>query len=506
LTTTATTTTTTTTTLAPVEEVYVEPYVEPEPPPEEIIVDVVIEGVDKTYTQADVNDGTTSRDQERADNEDMYGCFMTNAQIDRGDCESIEIYEVDDDYVDDDDSENPETDDSNLLDDTKIVEDKEEEIFYEIDGEILTEEEFIEFENQMILEMEEELKKQLENDTFVNDGWVDEEKLDEFIDVIIEIEKNIDFEEYEYEEEILIIDIDIEDIILIIEDETTLPTDKENLEDEETNFPEDDFDKVPSEEGSEEVLFPEPIFVEEVSEEVQLTEEEVEIFLEETETAIAEVVEIPVESIEIIEEEVLETLTDEEVEAYEEIIEEVVVAIVEELETDEQVKVIEAVAKASVQDLAKADTTTKAVVQAIVNEVTTVETVAELTEEQKETVGAVLGFKEDTAAEDVGIISEQAAKDENTAQAVDEYVERAIENTNVENYTLADVVTEIQIEAFVSNPIGALVDVQLDEIVFSEIGKDMTSDQKEKAQEVVIPVIIASQIISQAGALMTRRF
>jgi hypothetical protein len=32
----------------------------------------------------------------------------------------------------------------------------------------------------------------------------------------------------------------------------------------------------------------------------------------------------------------------------------------------------------------------------------------------------------------------------------------------------------------------------------------MTSDQKEKAQEVVVPIIIASQIVSQAGALFRR--
>ena len=38
------------------------------------------------------------------------------------------------------------------------------------------------------------------------------------------------------------------------------------------------------------------------------------------------------------------------------------------------------------------------------------------------------------------------------------------------------------------------------------IGSDMTSDQKEKAQEVVVPIIIASQIVAQAGALITRRF
>jgi len=32
----------------------------------------------------------------------------------------------------------------------------------------------------------------------------------------------------------------------------------------------------------------------------------------------------------------------------------------------------------------------------------------------------------------------------------------------------------------------------------------MTNDQREKAQEVVVPVIIASQIIAQAGSLMRR--
>ena len=94
---------TTTTTLPPkVEEVYVAPPPPPPPPPptpEEIIVDVKVEGVDKTYTQADVNDGTIERDQERIDNEKEYGCFMTNAQIERGDCfiiiEEVEVFEDD---------------------------------------------------------------------------------------------------------------------------------------------------------------------------------------------------------------------------------------------------------------------------------------------------------------------------------------------------------------------------------------------------------------------------
>ena len=71
---------------------------------------------------------------------------------------------------------------------------------------------------------------------------------------------------------------------------------------------------------------------------------------------------------------------------------------------------------------------------------------------------------------------------------------------------MADVVTEVQVEVFLENPIGALVDVNIGEMDLGSIGSDMTSDQKEKAQEVVVPIIIASQIVAQAGALITRRF
>ena len=149
---------------------------------------------------------------------------------------------------------------------------------------------------------------------------------------------------------------------------------------------------------------------------------------------------------------------------------------------------------------------TKAVVKAVVQEVTKVETVAELDEEEKQAVGEVLGFSEETAAEDVEIIAEQAAKEEVVAEAVEEYVDRAIENKDVEDYTLADVVTEVQVEVFLENPVGALIDVNITEMDLGSLGDDMTSDQRQKSKEVVVPVIIASQIISQAGALMTRRF
>ena len=119
-------------------------------------------------------------------------------------------------------------------------------------------------------------------------------------------------------------------------------------------------------------------------------------------------------------------------------------------------------------------------------------------------VFTLLGFEEETAAEDVEIIAEQAVKEEAVAEAVEEYVERAIENSDVENYTLADTVTEVQVELFLENPVGQLLDVNIGELDISSLGDDMTSDQREKAQEVVVPVILASQIIAQAGAVLRR--
>jgi hypothetical protein len=70
-------------------------------------------------------------------------------------------------------------------------------------------------------------------------------------------------------------------------------------------------------------------------------------------------------------------------------------------------------------------------------------------------------------------------------------------------FTLADAVTEVQTEAFLADPLGSVLSVDVGELLsnFSELGSDMTDDQREKAQEVIVPVIIASQI---AGAVMRR--
>ena len=122
------------------------------------------------------------------------------------------------------------------------------------------------------------------------------------------------------------------------------------------------------------------------------------------------------------------------------------------------------------------------VVQEVVNDA--ISNVEELTQEQVEVVADVLQVE----AEDVAIIAEAVKSDTVVAEAVEKYVERAVENADVENYTLADVVTEIQFENFLENPIEVLVD--FDTIDITTIGDDMTQDQREKAQEVVVPVIL----------------
>jgi hypothetical protein len=350
-TTTSTTTTTTTTTVPP-------PPPPPPPTPEEIIVDVKVEGVDKTYTQADVNDGTIERDQERVDNEKEYGCFMTNAQIERGDCDIPEPVEEDtkDDII------------------------KEEVVFEEIKEDV-----------DVIIP---------EDDVVVLDPPKEEVIEDEVVEFK---EPPIEFE---------IIEFDLEDIAPEIVVEIPVQDEiKEEIKDEEIK------------EDVQEVL-DEPI-QEDVKEEP------------------TKVVEVPKEVI------VVEEITEEQVEE----------------------------------------------VQAVVD--TAIANVEELTEEQVKVVAEVL----QVSTEDVEIIAEAVKKDEVVAEAVEVYVERAVKNADVENYTLADVVTEIQFENFLENPIEVLVDFE--DINLRTIGDDMTSDQKEKAQEVVVPVILTR--IATMAAFIYRR-
>jgi hypothetical protein len=123
------------------------------------------------------------------------------------------------------------------------------------------------------------------------------------------------------------------------------------------------------------------------------------------------------------------------------------------------------------------------------------QTLKSLTQEAKAEVAENLGIK----ASEVAQIAEQMKDNPALASAFVEFAERAGDAGETPMpFTLADAVTEVQTEAFLADPLGALFDVDPLELLsnFSELGMDMTDDQREKAQEVIVPVIIVSQIAS----------
>jgi len=398
---TTTTTTTTTTTLPPL------PPPPPPPPPEPEKVEVVMEDGSKAeYEIYEVEDGTVDRDNQRKANEDKFGCYMTNAQIERGDCNIPK-------------------------------EEPKEEVIIVVDEERDTKEELPD-DDVVVPELEpkDEVK---EPEPIKEEDIVEEEiKID-----VKELEEEFDFEE-------IIIEIPDEIIIIIKEDiveEDIVVTIVEKELDEEVK------------EITKEVLV-EPVQENVKKDIVKLTEEEVAI----------EVVEV---------EEVIKNI------------------VIEEVTTEEVIEVIEQVNDIGVQNLNQATEEVQEVVQAVVEEA--IKNVKDLSEEQVAVVAEVLQVQKN----DVEIIAEAVKKDKVVAEAVEEYVERAVKNANVENYTLADVVTEIQYEAFLKNPIETFVDFNFEGITLSNIGDDMTNDQKEKAQEVVVPVILTR--IATIAAFVFRR-
>ena len=128
------------------------------------------------------------------------------------------------------------------------------------------------------------------------------------------------------------------------------------------------------------------------------------------------------------------------------------------------------------------------------------QTLTALTNEAKAEVADNLGIK----SSDVAAIAEAMKSNPELATAFVEFESRAAESGDANMpYTLADATTEVQTEAFLADPIGAFTDIDFAKVLNpSEWGKDMTDDQREKAQEVVVPVIIASNIVAAA---MTRR-
>jgi hypothetical protein len=123
-----------------------------------------------------------------------------------------------------------------------------------------------------------------------------------------------------------------------------------------------------------------------------------------------------------------------------------------------------------------------------------------MTEDEKENIADSLGI----SVSDIATLAEAIQNNPELATAIEEFNDRITNNdNNLLAYTLADATTEVQTEAFLSDPLGAVLSVDVTELLsnFSELGMDMTDDQREKAQEVIVPVIIASQI---AGAVMRR--
>jgi hypothetical protein len=125
---------------------------------------------------------------------------------------------------------------------------------------------------------------------------------------------------------------------------------------------------------------------------------------------------------------------------------------------------------------------------------------AKLTDSQKEQVADALGIK----SQEIILVAKLAQSNPAVAKALESFTEKAKQNADAPMpYTLADAVTEAQTEQFLADPIGALTNIDLSKVLDpSEWGKDMTDDQREKAQEVIVPVIIASNIVAAA---MTRR-
>jgi hypothetical protein len=128
------------------------------------------------------------------------------------------------------------------------------------------------------------------------------------------------------------------------------------------------------------------------------------------------------------------------------------------------------------------------------------QTLKSLTQEAKAEVASDLGI----APSEVAKVAEAMKSNPAVAAAFVEFAERAGDAGDTPMpFTLADATTEVQTEAFLADPLGAVFEVDVTELLsnFSELGMDMTDDQREKAQEVIVPVVIASQI---AGAMIRR--
>jgi ribosome-binding protein aMBF1 (putative translation factor) len=126
-----------------------------------------------------------------------------------------------------------------------------------------------------------------------------------------------------------------------------------------------------------------------------------------------------------------------------------------------------------------------------------------LAPEAKVELAKDLGVKTD----EIAILAEAAQDNPAVAAAIVSFAEKAEENADAPMpYTIADAITEAAAELFLEDPLAVFAAVDLEELSDpTQWGKDMTDDQREKAQEVIVPVILVSNIVSSVGSVLRRR-
>lgn len=126
-------------------------------------------------------------------------------------------------------------------------------------------------------------------------------------------------------------------------------------------------------------------------------------------------------------------------------------------------------------------------------------TLLALTEEAKAEVAKNLGVK----SNEVEILAKSAKDNPAVAIAIATFADKAEQNADAPMpYTVADAITEAQADQFLSDPLGTLTNIDFDKVFSpSEWGKDMTDDQREKVQEVVVPVILVGNIVSSVMSI-----
>jgi len=126
-----------------------------------------------------------------------------------------------------------------------------------------------------------------------------------------------------------------------------------------------------------------------------------------------------------------------------------------------------------------------------------------LAPEAKAELAKDLGVK----AEEVSLLAEAAQSNLAVAAAIVTFADKAEENANAPMpYTIADAITEASAELFLEDPLAVFTNIDLEALSDpSQWGKDMTDDQREKAQEVILPVILVSNIVASVASTLTRR-